>query len=211
MSEDYLTEDKINPSGQNFICISFFSKNYVKQVVDNNNEMRPEDQKIDYSTEDNILALKFRGAFDTYDEACKHAHNLRTVDPYHNVYVMESGKWSPFVIEDSDKFVKQTEHANEQLNEMMKKYVENQEKAKLYHEYRKNQMIQQSINDNLSNRRSVLKEMEDELANASKPEDVTKINTQMETVDEQINKLLEQQKELEEQLKNLEIDLDIKK
>ena len=39
MIEDYLTEDTFNPPNQNFICVSFFSKNYVKQVIDNNNKI----------------------------------------------------------------------------------------------------------------------------------------------------------------------------
>jgi len=204
MKVDYLTEDSINPSNQNYICVSFFSKNYVKQVIDNNNEYRKEEDKEQYSTEDNIFALKFRGAFETYELACKHAEKLRSVDEYHNVYVMENGKWCAFMIDDNDKYVKQTEHANEELNDMMKKYMENQEKAKLYHEFRKNQMVKQSIEENLENRNSSLNETIKELTNTKDKEEMKKLKEKKETIDEQIRKLEEKKKSIEEQTEILE-------
>jgi uncharacterized phage infection (PIP) family protein YhgE len=201
---DYLTEDNINPPDQGFICVSFFSKNYIKQAIDNNNEYRPEDQKETYSTEDNIFALKFRGAFSTYEEACRHAEKLRSVDQYHNVYVMENGKWCAFMIDDNDKYVKQTEHANEQLNDMMKKYMENQEKAKLYHEFRKNQMVKQSLEENLENRMSSVQETNDQLKETTDKEERKKLKDRREALEEQISKLEERRNDINEQTKILE-------
>jgi len=201
---DYLTEDSINPPDQQYICVSFFSKNYVKQVIDNNNEYRKEEEKESYSTEDNVFALKFRGAFSTYDAACKHAENLRSVDEYHNVYVMENGKWCPFMIDDNDKYVKQTEHSNEQLNDMMKKYMENQEKAKIYHEYRKNQMVKQSLEENLENRRKNMDETLEQLKDVTDKDEKTQLKSKKEAIEEQIQKLEERKKEIEEQTQTLE-------
>jgi hypothetical protein len=201
---DYLTEDNINPPDQNFICVSFFSKNYVKQAIDNNNEYRSEEEKESYSTEDNVFALKFRGAFSTYDEACKHAEKLRSVDEYHNVYVMENGKWCAFMVDDNDKYVKQTEHGNEQLNDMMKKYMENQEKAKLYHEFRKNQMVKQSLEENLENRRKNMDETTEQLKEVTDKEEKNKLKSKKEAIEEQIAKLEEKKTDLDEQTKILE-------
>jgi hypothetical protein len=206
---DYLTEDTINPTSQNYVCVSFFSKNYVKQAIDNNNEYRNEEDKETYSTDNNILAFKFRGAFDTYHEACTHAKKLRDVDQYHNVYVMESGKWCAFMIDDSDKYVKQTEHANEELNDMMKKYNENQIKAKLYHEYRKNQMVKESLEENLLNRRSNMEETNNQLLEETDKEERKKIKEKKELIEEQIQKLEEKKLEIEEQCKKLEQQLKI--
>ena len=50
----------------------------------------------------------------------------------------EMGKWLPFDPNPDSQAVKDSEYANEELNKMMKGYLENQEKAKLYHEQRKN-------------------------------------------------------------------------
>lgn len=208
---DYLTEDTINPPDQQYICVSFFSKNYIKQAIDNNNEYRSEDQKESYSTEDNVFALKFRGAFSTYESACKHAENLRGVDPNHNVYVMESSKWCAFMIDDNDKYVKQTEHANDQLNDMMKKYQENQEKAKLYHEFRKNQLVQKSLEENLDNRRKNIDETNELINDTVDKVEKNKLKEKRETIEEQITKLEEKKKELDEQTKLLEDKLKIGK
>uniref|UniRef100_A0A6C0D9S6 Uncharacterized protein n=1 Tax=viral metagenome TaxID=1070528 RepID=A0A6C0D9S6_9ZZZZ len=205
--EDYLTEDTINPPNQNFICVSFFSKNYVKQVIDNNNEYRKDEDKETYSTDNNIFSLKFRGAFSTFEEACKHAEKLRSVDTYHNVYVMENGKWCPFMIDDNDKYVKQTEHGNEQLNEMMKKYMDNQEKAKLYHEYRKNQMVTQSLNENLENRNNSILETQELLKTENDKVERKKLKDRKQALEEQIAKLEEKKLEINEQTKNLESKL----
>jgi chromosome condensin MukBEF ATPase and DNA-binding subunit MukB len=201
---DYLTEDTINPPDQQFICVSFFSKNYIKQAIDNNNEYRKEEEKESYSTEENVFALKFRGAFSTFEEACKHAEKLRSVDQYHNVYVMENGKWGAFKIDDDDKYVKQTEHANDQLNDMMKKYMENQEKAKLYHEFRKNQMVQKSLEENLENRRQNMNETEELLKEVTDKSERNKLKEKRETIEEQIRKLEERKLDLDSQSKTLE-------
>jgi len=206
---DYLTEDTLNPSDQSFICVSFFSKNYIKQAIDNNNDYRTEEQKETYSTEDNVFALKFRGAFSTYEGACAHAERLRSVDPHHNVYVMDNGKWCAFMIDDNDKYVKQTEHANEQLNDMMKKYLENQEKAKVYHEYRKNQLVTKGLEENLENRRKNFDEVEEELKNTTDKAERRKIKDKRESLEEQIKKLEERKNDIEEQTKNLETKLKV--
>jgi len=206
---DYLTEDTINPPDQQFVCVSFFSKNYIKQAIDNNNDYRKEEEKEIYSTEDNVFALKFRGAFSTYDAACKHAEKLRSVDPDHNVYVMDNGKWCAFMIDDNDKYVKQTEHANEQLNDMMKKYMENQEKAKLYHEFRKNQLVKQSLEENLQNRMASIEETNNQLKDITDKDERRKLKDKKESIEEQIRKLEEKKLDIEEQSKNLESKLNL--
>jgi hypothetical protein len=200
---DFLTEDTINPSNQVFICVSFFSKNYVKQIIDNNNEHLPDDKKENYNTDENVFALKFRGAFSTYNEACDHCKKLNTVDPYHNVYVMEANKWCAFMVDDNDKYVKQTEYANDQLNDMMKKYVENQEKAKLFHEYRKNEMMSQSIIENLDNKQTSLEETKKLLDECNNKEDRLNLKERLLTLEEQIEEMTRKRDEVDEQTKLL--------
>ena len=207
---DHLTEDSINPPNQLFVCVSFFSKHYVKQSVENLNDYVDELQKgekEDYSTDDDLLAFKMRGAFRTFEEASKHAEQLRDLDPCHHVYVMESNKWCPFKIKDDNKFIEQTEHSNVELNDMMKKYEENQEKAKLYHEFRKNTMIKQSLDENLENRMKNIDETNNELVNVTDKADRRKLKDKKRLLEEQILKLEEKRKDIEEQSKNLELKL----
>ena len=204
---DYLTEDTINPNNQIYVCVSFFSKHYVKQSIENLNDYRKEDEKEEYSTDDDVLAFKFRGAYKTYQEACDHAEQLRNIDASHHVYVMEASKWCAFKIKDDDKYVEQTEHANNELNEMMKKYEENQIKAKLYHEYRKNQMVKTSLEENLENRLKNMEEVNTELDNNTDKNERKKLKEKKISIEEQITKLEEKKKDLDESTKLLETKL----
>jgi DNA repair exonuclease SbcCD ATPase subunit len=207
---DYLTEDTINPVDQLFICVSFFSKHYVKQSIENLNDYVDElkrGTKEEYSTEDNVLAFKFRGAYRTFEEASRHAEQLRDLDPSHHIYIMEGSKWCAFKIKDDDKYIEQTEHANAELNDMMKKYEENQMKAKLYHEFRKNQLIKQSLEENLENRIKNIEETDNELLNITDKTERKKLKDKKSSLEEQIQKLEEKKKEIEEQSKNLELKL----
>jgi DNA repair exonuclease SbcCD ATPase subunit len=205
--KDYLTEDRINPSDQLWGCVSFFSKHFVKQSVENLNDYVDElkqGEKEEYSTEDDTLAFKFRGAFRTYEEASKHAAQLRDLDPSHHIYVMECGKWCAFKIKDDNKYIEQTEHCNAELNDMMKKYEENQVKAKLFHEYRKNQMIKQSLEENLENRMKTMNETNVELADVTDKAERRKLKDKRTNLEEQIQKLEDRKREIEEQTKELE-------
>lgn len=208
--KDYLTEDTINPPDQLFICVSFFSKHYVKQSVENLNDYVDElkqGTKEEYSAEDDVLALKFRGAYRTFEEANKHAEQLRDLDPSHHIYVMEGSKWCAFKIKDDNKYIEQTEHANAELNDMMKKYEENQEKAKLYHEFRKNLMIKQSLEENLENRMKSIDETNTELVNVTDKAERRKLKDKKTLLEEQIQKLEDRKREIEEQSKELEVKL----
>jgi len=207
---DYLSEDTINPVDQLFICVSFFSKHYVKQSIENLNDYVDElkrGTKEEYSTEDNVLAFKFRGAYRTFEDASRHAEQLRDLDPSHHIYIMEGSKWCAFKIKDDDKYIEQTEHANAELNDMMKKYEENQIKAKLYHEFRKNQLIKQSLEENLENRIKNIEETDNELLNITDKTERKKLKDKKTSLEEQIQKLEEKKKDIEEQSKILEVKL----
>jgi len=208
--KDYLTEDTINPNDQLWACVSFFSKHFVKQSVENINDYKDElkqGEKEEYSTDDDVLAFKFRGAYRTFEEASKHAEQLRDLDSSHHVYVMECSKWCAFKIKDDNNYIEQTEHSNAELNDMMKKYEENQIKAKLYHEFRKNQMIKQSVDENLENRLKSIEETNIELSNETDKGERRKLKDKKTNLEEQIQKLEDKKKDIEEQTKNLELKL----
>lgn len=212
--QDYLTEDPII-SSQKYYCVSFFNKLNVKQSIDNNNDYKEEvlndAKKEEYSTENNVFGLKIRGGFSSLDDARAHAKRLNEIDPYHNIYVMEGGKWCAFAMKESDSvnLVEQTEYANEQLNDMMKKYNENQDKAKVYHEYRKNQMVVKNIDDNLRNREEQLEQSKQELDECTDKKARQTIKDKLAVIDEQINKMLERKKEIQDRDAELSKSLNI--
>jgi hypothetical protein len=180
---DLLTEDTLLPVNQKFVCISFLT---------------------DKQNKTSLSGIKIRGAFPTYDEACEYAKKVQTIDPYFNVFVGEMGKWLPFDPNPDSEAVKNSEYANEQLNNMMKAYMENQEKAKIYHEQRKNEMVRKNILDNLSSRQDNLLEIKKKLKKAKSEQEKETIQQSVDELEKQITKMEEKKKELDEQIKTLE-------
>jgi hypothetical protein len=127
---DYLFEDP-PISNQKFACISIVTQ---KSVGEN--------------TEANILrTIKIRGCYETEDEARKRAEFLSKSDPNKvSVFVGPVGKWLPF--DDDPKYAKDQVYQEKRLNDMMKGYMESQEKAKEFHEQRKNEMILKTLKEN---------------------------------------------------------------
>ena len=180
---DYLTEDNLLPSNQKYVCMSF---------------LKP--QKEDNTT---LSGIKIRGVFEEYNDACKHAKKLQESDPYHHVFVGEMGKWLPHDPDPDSKYVKDFEYANEQLNNMMKSYVDNQEKAKLFHEQRKNDMVRKNIVDNMELHTKNMNELKDTLDSVSENEKKD-IEKRLKTMEDNISTMEKKKKDIEEQLSLLE-------
>jgi hypothetical protein len=188
---DYLTEDAFLPSGQKYICMSFLT-----------NKLGAEDT----DTKTTLSGIKIRGAFETYEAACEHAKTVQSIDPYFNVFVGEMGKWLPFDPSPDSEAVKDSQYANEELNNMMKTYMENQEKAKIYHEQRKQEMVRTTILDNLQSRKDTLSDLEKNLDKAQLEDnknEVLSIEQNMKALTEQIKTMEGRKTELDEQIDNL--------
>ena len=125
---DYLTEDNFIASDQKFVCLSFLT---------------------DKENKTTLSGIKIRGVFPTYESACEQAKKIQNLDPYFNVFVGDMGKWLPFDPNPDSEAVKDSEYANEQLNNLMKGYIENQEKSKIFHEQRKTELMRKSVIENL--------------------------------------------------------------
>ena len=126
-TKDYLYEDPPVPN-QKFVCLSILTPKNFKD------------------TKETMSTLKVRGCYDSFEEASKRGEFLRNIDPHINVYVGEVGKWLPF--DDDPEKAKNQEYQNKQLNNLMKGYTENQEKAKEFHEQRKNELILKTLKEN---------------------------------------------------------------
>lgn len=193
MSENlkYLKADTILPEGQEYVCLSFLRSK--------------EDEKV------TLTGIKVRGVFSNYDEACSHAKALQSIDEYHHVFVGKMGEWLPYDPDPDSKFVKNSEYANVQLNEMMKKYQENQEKAKLFHEHQKNEQMKKNLTENINNVNKNKKELMDEL-NENKDESRKEfLLKNIEKIEENIKKMEKKQEDLETLNKGITAKLNIGK
>jgi len=89
--------------------------------------------KNDFRT--TVQGVKVRGVYDTYNEAVHRCKTLQKIDPSFNVYVGQVGFWLPWDPEPSE--IADQEYADEQLNTLMKKYKENEQKRdELYQEHK---------------------------------------------------------------------------
>jgi hypothetical protein len=176
---DYLTEDTFLPAGQQFVCLSFLT---------------------DKENKTTLSGIKIRGVFASYEEACEHAKKVQSIDPYFNVFVGEQGKWLPFDPNPDSEAVKDSEYANTQLNQMMKSYMQNQEKAKVYHEQRKTEMVRKNIMENLTTRNENLEEVQKRLAKAKTSDERSSLEQSVRSIEEQIKKMEEKKVDLDKQL-----------
>lgn len=85
-------------------------------------------QKNEFRT--TVRGLKVRGVYGSQGEAVARSKKLQRMDPLHNIFVGEIGKWLPWDPEPSD--VQEQEYAEEQLNTLMKKYKENEEQREQF-------------------------------------------------------------------------------
>lgn len=172
------------PSKQKYVCLSFLSDKENKTLT----------------------GVRFGGAFETYEEACEQAKLLQSVDQYFNVYVGDGGKWLPYDPDPDSEAVKNSQYADDQLQNMMKSYMENQEKAKVYHEQRKQELVRENILANLKTRHDNLDDMKKKLEKATKKnktEETVTLENSIKSVEEQIKKMEEKKKELDNQIDSL--------
>ena len=81
-----------------------------------------------------IRGVKVRGVFGNPKEAELKAKKLQSKDKYHNIFMAEMGKWTPW--DPNPHEVKDQEYNNEQLNTLMKKYKENEDSREQFFEER---------------------------------------------------------------------------
>jgi hypothetical protein len=81
-----------------------------------------------------IRGVKVRGVFSNPKEAELKAKKLQNKDKYHNIFMGEVGKWTPW---DPNPYeVHDQEYNNDQLNNLMKKYKENEDSREKFFDER---------------------------------------------------------------------------
>jgi hypothetical protein len=123
-SIDYLFEDPEIPS-QKYALVSIVGPHMP--------------QKCD------VWGLKIRGTTDSVDKAKSLCKRLLRLDNNYDIYTVEVGKFFPLAVEPSE--INDIEYQNDQLNTLVKSYLENKESANEMWHKRKIEMIDQAVKE----------------------------------------------------------------
>jgi hypothetical protein len=121
---DYLTEDPSIPS-QKYALISIVGPNMT--------------QKCD------VWGLKIRGVADSLESAKALTKRIMKLDKDYDIYTVDVGKFFPLAVEPYD--IANVEYENQQLNDLVKNYLENKEKANEHWNHRKQEMMKEAIRE----------------------------------------------------------------
>ena len=86
-----------------------------------------------------MRGIKVRGVFRNYEEAQQRAEQMREFEPAFDVFVGQVGYWMPFNPMNVDGI--QAQYAEEQLNNLIKGKLDEEEKAKLEFNKRKEELL----------------------------------------------------------------------
>lgn len=123
-SIDYLVEDPPLPS-QRYALISIVGP-HMRQKCD-------------------VWGLKIRGVADSLETAKALTKKIMKLDKDYDIYTVDVGKFFPLAVEPYD--VSNVEYENEQLNALVKNYLENKEKANEHWHHRKQEMMKEAIRE----------------------------------------------------------------
>ena len=121
---DYLTEDLPIPS-QKYALISIVGP-HMRQKCD-------------------VWGLKIRGVADSLEQAKSLTKRIMKLDKDYDIYTVDVGKFFPLAVEPYD--VSNVEYENQQLNDLIKNYLENKEKANEHWHHRKQEMMKEAIRE----------------------------------------------------------------
>lgn len=155
--------------GQNYFCVSFLSE-----------DGNP------------LVGIKISGAFKTDEEAQTFADSLRNINDSVNVFVGVMYKWMPFNPSPDTEEAGESEYSNPLLNQTMKEKRNNEQKAKIYNEYRKNEEIKNNITNMIQSIKSdeSMKERND-------------IDEKIKMLEEKLKEFTAKEEELQNQLKEM--------
>lgn len=161
---DYLSEDSVIPS-QKYALISIVGPN-MKQKCD-------------------VWGLKVRGVCDSLDSAKALTKKIMKYDKDYDIYTVDVGKFVPLSVEPYD--VSNVEYENDQLNTLVKSYLENKEQANEHWNNRKQEMMKDALKEG---------QKESQLELANKKEHPIAVLQRMTTFESKMKELQEEMDEL---------------
>ena len=146
---------------------------------------------VSFLTEENktLVGVKISGCFNSNEEADNHSRSLRDINDSVSILVGELYKWQPFNPSPDSIEAGESEYANPQLNDTMKSKKENEKKAQLYHEFRKNDMIRKNLEDSLTEKASEVEEITKQLKLNNNDATKKSMVDELATIEQQIQKL----------------------
>lgn len=147
-----------------------------KSFLDQNEERLQTafDEKNNFQT--STRGIKIRGVYPSQGEAELRAKLLREIDPNFDVYVGPVGMWMPW---DPDAYkTGRVEYLEEELNELMSKKKENEDKAKDYFEKRVKETKIKAIEENVKLAKESGNKLTQSVTKDGKLIGVTELNTQ---------------------------------
>ena len=126
------------------------------------------DNKVEFRT--NIRGVKVRRAFATVEEAQMFAKVLQRRYPKDNLYIGKVGAWLPW--DPSEHLMPEVEYAEKELNELMRKYKENESNKEMFFAEEREESIKKQKEENERRRKENLLSAEAEkkaLEDASVP------------------------------------------
>lgn len=117
-----------------------------KNFIDKNGDKLENDYYVQNKFQTNMRGIKVRGVFPTIQEAELRAKILREVDPNFDIFVGEVGLWMPW---DPEAYkTGRVEYMEEELNQLMHKKKDNEDKAKDYFNSRVKETKMKAIEEN---------------------------------------------------------------
>jgi hypothetical protein len=109
-------------------------------------------EAVDFQT--NVRGVKVRRVFADLPEAQTFAKVLQRRYPRDNLYIGKVGAWLPW--DPSEHMLPEVEYAEKELNELMRKYKENEMNKELFFEEEKSEKIRKQREENETRRKMVL-------------------------------------------------------
>lgn len=109
-------------------------------------------EKVGFQT--NVRGVKVRRIFSNLDECQNYAKVLQRRYPKDNLYVGKVGMWLPW--DPSEHLMPEVEYAEKELNELMRKYKENEVNREIFFEEEKTQKIENQKKENETRRKQAL-------------------------------------------------------
>jgi hypothetical protein len=118
-----------------------------KNFMDKNEDTLTEKFNREHAFQTSVRGLKIRGVYSTQDEAEIRCKKLRELDPNHDIYVGPVGMWIPW---DPDAYkTGRVEFMEEELNQLHKEKMKNEERAKQEFENRVKETKKKAIQENI--------------------------------------------------------------
>ena len=152
-----------------------------------------------------VRGLKVRGVFGTQEEAEMRCKKLREIDPNHDIFVGPVGMWIPW---DPDAYkTGRVEFMEEELNQLHKEKMKNEERAKQEFENRIKETRKKAIQENIELAKksgNVLTQTLDDQGNLVGVKDTVNFEEREAAEKDNANAHAEQLKAALENIKNLE-------